>query len=166
MKHVTLTKHTHESLLGSATFKAVPAYVRDDSDVRQGAKLSVSSKDEYFIAGNIIEIMEREVARKWLVAKLDAEDSEMSGKELRGVALALGFKNADIATLLDVSRGNVTKMMHDDSKIYTPQVKVLMAVLAKEIMFTGAAKEILDGKLAMLIEVDREPKTFDTKKRA
>ena len=166
MKHVTLAKYTHESLLGSATFKDVPAFIQDDSAVKQGAKLSASTKDEYFIAGNIIEIMEREVARKWLVAKLDDEDSDMSGRELKGVALALGFKGIDIASLLDVSKGNVAKMMHDDCKIYTPQAKVLMAVLGRELSFAGAAKEILNGKLAMLIDVERKAKTFDTKKRA
>jgi len=156
MKKVIAKTWHYVSKLGEATFSGVPVYVEDDFPTpRKGTKVSLKESDDRVVGpgGDVIGIMEREVAKQWVLSFVESgrDLASIKSEEVHGILLVLGITKTNLAKLLRVSKGSVTKYI-DGSLLPTPPVAQLMLIyLAAELTKIGAIKAILAEQKALIV---------------
>jgi DNA-binding transcriptional regulator YiaG len=134
----------------------VPVYVEDNFPTsRKGARVALKDNDDRVVGpgGDVIGIMEREVAKQWVLRLVERErdPATIKPEEIHGILLVLGITKSDFAKLLRVSKGSVTKYI-DGSLAPTPPVAQLMLIyLAAELTKAGTVKAILAEQKVLLL---------------
>lgn len=136
-----------ETKLGRDVFSNVPVSVTDDT-----AEESFDpEKDEYFLSGDIIKKMSREIAKRWLKEFLRTDEDGnwirrgvMTPDEIHGVQLVLGLNNQEMAHLLGFrSRANITKILQGSHSLNPTSTRLLLMILKDELRRPGAGKRHL-----------------------
>lgn len=149
-KRVIAKKWHHLSNLGEGDFSGVPIFVDDDHPAESGSVITVRSSDRRVIgpAGDVIDLMEREVAKKWVIDFVESgrKRSSISAKEIHGILLVLGLNKSDFAKLVSVTKSTVTKYVLGTLKPTEPVGQLMVIYLAAELTKPGAIKKLLENE--------------------
>lgn len=150
MKTIRAKKINYQSYLGDAQFEHVPVLVEDGVK----AKDFDPEKDDYSLSGDIISLLEREIAKGWLGRFLKRDtDNNMTSRgvikadEVYGIMLVLGLKQIEFAKLLGVDKSTITRVIKGTKNLGEPSTRLCTLVLQAELREPGAAKKLFKNQI-------------------
>jgi hypothetical protein len=146
MKRAVEKSLRHISTLEEATFYNVPIFVDDDFPARSGARVSVADDDRRVgLGGDVAKVMDREIAKQWLIDFMEKERtvSSLTHYEIHGLMLVLEVSKTEVAKLLRVAKGSVTRYVDGSLKPTAPTAQLMLIFLAAELAKPGTAKKLL-----------------------
>lgn len=130
-------EYRYKSHLGEMTFLGVPVSVKS----KGLSGKSVSFGQVYATAGDIIDWMERETAKKFVIDFKKSERKEISKDEIYGIMVYLGVNQSELAKLLSIDKGTVTKLLKGSFKMKATESVLLITYLFIEILKPGIVKK-------------------------
>ena len=153
-KRIIAKKWTHLSTLGECVFYGVPIFVEDIFPGASGATAAVKKGDLKVIgpAGDVINIMEREVAKQWVIQFVEQgrNSASITAEEVHGILLVLGISKTEFAKLLKVDKGTVTKYVGGTLKPPAPVTQLMLIYLSAELTKAGTAQALVQGSRSLI----------------
>lgn len=138
---------TYESAFGTGVFMNVPVSVDSTVDL----ETFNTKTDDYALRGDIIQLLEREMARIWLreYLKRDVDGNhirrwQLSRDEARALAQIFGFNGTEFGRLIGQTKGKVSKIFAGEQAMSPPVVTLVVKVLIDELKHPGYARASLD----------------------
>lgn len=172
MKTVIAKKWHEVSKLGEATFTGVPVMVPDDFPAKKGQTVNIDPAKVPMagVAGDVIQRMDREIAKQWIIDYVeDGRDAgSITADEIYGILLTLGISKTELASILKVHKGSVTKYIDGSLKPTPPVVQLMIIYLAAELTKEGAIKGLIEEERALIhgISLTVPPPKFSIKQVA
>ena len=148
LKTITTRSLSIESNLGSHIFLNVPVSVDESVD----PKTFDPGKDEYYLSAEVIVKTGRILAKKWLrdYWRTDKDGNhirryQLTANEIHGIMLVCGIRAADLASMVQLSPAQVSKVLNEvDSQTLQPlAVRFLLNILKGELAEPGFAAKVL-----------------------
>jgi hypothetical protein len=142
---------TFESQLGNHVFLNVPVLVESSTDPEKFDP----ENDDYSLSAAVIDNMSRKLAKKWLQGylKIDSDGNHirryhLSAQEIYGIMLICGINAADLASILQMSKSQISKVLanKDNQKLSPTAVRFLLIILKEELSEAGYARKVLERK--------------------
>lgn len=151
LKTVIARKYTETTHLGSMVFDYVPVMVDESFKAKPGAVVSLKKGDEFSVGGDVIRKTSKVIAIAWLKKKVEKNELSMTPEEFYGVMVELKLNMTQVAEILGVAKGTISRMASGDLKVSKSQAGMLMVLLAQELSHEGSAKAFLSGKLGIIV---------------
>jgi hypothetical protein len=148
MKSIKAPKLTFTDKLGSAVFSNVPVSVDAESGITS-ANFD-ENVHEFALAGDVIQKLNRALAREWLIDAIEAKRTEIAHDELHGIQLLLGLKAVEFAELLGLSKSAVSRIYKGDLKVNKPTTRLAMLAALQELEEPGSGRNLLAGDAARI----------------
>lgn len=139
---------TLESKLGSHVFKNVPVDVEETID----AKTFDPSENDYYLSSDVIDESSRILAQNWLndYMKSTADGNHrrrhhLSTNEVQGIMLVCDINASELATILDLSKPQVSKILNekDGQTLKGTAVTLLIFLLDRELKAAGIVRRMV-----------------------
>ena len=158
MKKVIAKTYRYVSPLGEAVFRNVPVLVDDDFH----GKTVDQNKHDIAVSGDVIMLMDREVAKDWFKNRADA--LHLAPREVNAIRIICGVNQSEMAALLRLAKGTMSKVLKGALKLRPPMSDLCLLLLAYELAEPGSVKRDLHDDLTALAGDVPEP-SFDLKRR-
>jgi hypothetical protein len=149
LKTITARFLSIESKLGSHIFLNVPVSVEEGVD----PMTFDPEKDDYYLSSEVIEKTVRILAKKWLrdFWRRDQDGNHirryrLSANEIHGIMLVCGVRAADLASMVQISPAQVSKVLNgvDGQTLKPLAVRFLLNILKGELAEPGFAAKVLE----------------------
>jgi DNA-binding transcriptional regulator YiaG len=160
MKRIVAKQYEFASRLGQAIFRNVPVWLVASDKVT--VKNFDQDEHEHELSGDVIQLLSREIAVSFYTT-IAVNQRTLTGDEVYGIQCVLNVKQHELAQLLGVTKGTISKIVRGNMKMKRPETLLCLEVLKNELMQPGYARAKLDHKRENLSESQLEP-TYDFKK--
>lgn len=149
-------KINHTSRLGTLTFRGVPVSV----PLAQKSKDFDPAKDDFFVPGDIIKLLDREVAKQWLRSHAETKPRRITANEARGIMSVIGVNASQFAPLIGVNKSKISKALNGPQKFELPSSKLAILILVEEIKNPGSILRSLDKMTPLTEELEPPVSNF------
>ncbi len=146
MKTLKIKKYHFESLLGKIEANDALIVVEDGSVTSSTFE---QKKHEHILDSNEIARLSLEIAKDFFSKNYQGiirGDRGLSNKEVSGIRAVLGLTATELALLLGIDKGTMSKILHGKFKMKRPECILAMERLLDELGSPGYAKHLLSRK--------------------
>jgi hypothetical protein len=159
MKRIVAKNYRFASILGIADFRNVPVWVEAKEEIT--GKNFDQKLHDHELSGDVIQLLSREIAVRWY-SQLQ-EGHLLTAKEIYGIQCIFGVKQIELATLLGITKGTISKLIKGSMKIRRPEAILCIELLKNELLRPGYVRARLEFRKESLPEAQLEP-IYDFKK--
>lgn len=146
VKEIKVNSYVFRDQLGERIFDDVKIIVPLDSKI--SSENFNQNKDDYSISSQEIERMSRESAQRFFNEKskeIITGHRKLKVNEIYGICLALGCNGSELASLLNIDKSTVSRVLSGKQEIQPSLATLLIEKLKNEIDCQGSTKRLLDG---------------------